>query len=144
MNFFRLIISQPVTVAVGVILLLMAGLVAIARIPIQLTPTVEDTIISVSTTWEGASPEEVEQEIIDKQEEKLQGLSNLRTMTSASSQSGGRIRLEFNTGTPTETALREISDKLREVPSYPDNVDEPVIEATDFENRDFIAWIIFG
>ncbi len=144
MSFFRLIISQPVTVAVGVILLLMAGLVAIERIPIQLTPTVEDTIISVSTMWEGASPEEVEQEIVDKQEEKLQGLSNLRTMTSESFQSGGRIRLEFNTGTLTETALREISDKLREVPNYPDNVDEPVIEATDFENRDFIAWIILG
>jgi len=144
MHLIRLLIQQPVTVAVGVILLVMAGLVAIDRIPVQLTPTVEDTIISVSTMWEGASPEEVEQEIIDKQEEKLQGLTNLRTMTSESSQGSGRIRLEFNVGTSTERALREISDKLREVPSYPPDVDEPVIEATDFQNRDFIAWIIFG
>jgi HAE1 family hydrophobic/amphiphilic exporter-1 len=144
MSVIRLVIQQPVTVAVGVILVVMAGLVAIERIPVQLTPTVEDTIISVSTMWEGASPEEVEQEIVDKQEEKLQGLTNLRGMTSESSQGGGRIRLEFNVGTSTERALREISDKLREVPSYPEGVDEPVIEATDFENRDFIAWIILG
>ena len=47
------------------VLLIMAGMVAVARIPIQLTPNVEDTIISVRTTWEGASPLEVEQEIID-------------------------------------------------------------------------------
>ena len=140
----KLIIQQPVTVIVGVVLVLIAGLIALDRIPIQLTPNVEDTIISVSTLWEGASPEEIEREIIEKQEEKLQGIANLRAMTSASSQGGGTIRLEFKVGTPKETALREVSDKLREVPSYPDGVDEPVVEASDPENRDYIAWIIFG
>src|SRR5262245_29255902 len=144
MDWIRGAITQPVTVTVAVMLSIMAGLVALARIPVQLTPNVDDTVISVGTTWEGASPQEVEQEIVDKQEEKLQGLANLRTMTSESQQGFGRIRLEFNIGTPKEEALREISDKLREVPEYPPNVDEPVVEATDFENRDFIAWIIFG
>jgi HAE1 family hydrophobic/amphiphilic exporter-1 len=144
MDFIRGAIAQPVTVAVGVILLLMAGLVALGRIPIQMTPTVEDTIISVSTAWEGASPSEMEQEVIDKQEEKLQGLANLRALTSECRQGGGTIRLEFHTGTPMESAMREISDKLREVPEYPPDVDEPVIQATDFENRDFIAWMILG
>ena len=144
MDLIRLAVRQPVTIAVGVILTVLAGFVAVRRIPIQLTPTVEDTVISVSTTWEGASPAEVEQEIVDKQEEKLQGLANLRSMTSESMQGAGRIRLEFNVGTDQEAALREISDKLREVPEYPENADEPIVEATDFENRDFIAWIIFG
>jgi len=142
-NLIQTAIRQPVTVAVGVIVLILAGVIAIERIPIQLTPTVEDTIISVVTRWEGASPAEMEQEVIDKQEEKLQGLTNLRTITSESMQGEGRVRLEFNTGTPIERALREISDKLREITGYPENVDEPIVEATDFENRDYIAWIIF-
>src|SRR4030095_9565952 len=107
MNLIRLAIQQPVTVAVGVIVLIMAGLVAVMRIPIQLTPTVEDTIISVATTWEGASPAQIEKQIVDKQEEKRQGVSTLRNMTSESQQGMGRIRLEFNVGTPTDTALRE-------------------------------------
>jgi len=144
MNFIRLVIQQPVTVAVGVILILMAGVIALQRIPIQLTPNVEDTIISVSTFWEGASPQEIEREIIDEQEEKLQGVANLRTMTSESQQSQGTIRLEFAVGTDKDVALREVSDKLREVPEYPENADEPVIEASDPENRDYIAWIVFG
>lgn len=144
MDFIKGAIQQPVTVVVGVILLLMAGMVAVTRIPIQLTPNVEDTIISVTTTWEGASPQEIEQEIIDKQEEKLQGINNLRTMTSQSMQGQGKIRLEFNVGTSQEAALFDISEKLREVSEYPENADEPVVEATDFENRDFVAWIIFG
>ena len=66
MNFVRQAIGQPVTVAVGVILIVMAGLLSLRRIPIQLTPNVESTIITVTTFWEGASPQEVEQNIVDK------------------------------------------------------------------------------
>ena len=142
MNFIRLIISQPVTVTVGVILVLLAGLISFQRLPIQLTPSIEDTIIAITTRWEGASPEEVEREIIEPQEEKLQGLTNLRAMTSESQQGQGTIRLEFRVGTSKEDALREVSDKLREVPQYPENTDEPVVEASDPENRDYIAWLI--
>jgi HAE1 family hydrophobic/amphiphilic exporter-1 len=144
MDLIRKAIEQPVTVIVGVILLIMGGVIAITRIPVQLTPNVEDTIISVITTWEGASPAEIEQEIVDEQEQKLQGIANLRAMTSQSLQGQGKIRLEFNTGTDKDEALREVSDKLREVPEYPDTADEPVVEATDPENRDYIAWIVFG
>ncbi|MHC4306782.1 MAG: efflux RND transporter permease subunit, partial [Planctomycetota bacterium] len=98
----------------------------------------------VTTFWEGASPQEVELNIIDKQEERLLGLANLRQVTSTSGQSMGHIRLEFYTGTDKSEALREVSDKLREVPDYPQNVDEPVIQASDRENRDYIAWVVFG
>ena len=136
-------IRQPVTVTVGVVLVLLAGLISIQRIPIQLTPNVEDTVVAVITRWDGASPEEVEQRVVDPQEERLQGIANLKQITSESRQGGGEVRLEFATGTPKEAALREVSDKLRQVPSYPLGVEEPVVEASDPENRDFIAWIVF-
>jgi hydrophobic/amphiphilic exporter-1 (mainly G- bacteria), HAE1 family len=144
MDLIKLSVRQPVTVLVGVILVMMAGLVALDRVPIQLTPTVEDTVVSVTTRWEDASPNEIEEEIVDKQEEKLQGVSGLRAMTSTSQQGTGTIRLEFRTATPKDAALREVSDKLREVEAYPENVDEPVVEASDPENRDYIAWIVLG
>ncbi len=144
MDFVRLAVRQPVTVVVGVVFVVLAGLVALDRVPIQLTPSVDDTVIAVTTNWEGASPSEVEEEIVDKQEEKLQSVSGLRGMTSTSQQGSGTIRLEFRTGTPKDAALREVSDKLREVEDYPDDVDEPVVEASDPDNRDYIAWIVFG
>ncbi|NUN52130.1 MAG: efflux RND transporter permease subunit, partial [Planctomycetaceae bacterium] len=142
MKAIRAAVEQPVTVAVGVILTVLAGVVALRRVPIQLTPDVEDTIVAVTTRWEGASPGEVEQEVVDKQEEKLQGVAGLKGITSASTQGMGSIRLEFNVGTRKEDALREVSDRLRQVPSYPEGVDEPVIEASDPQNKDFIAWFL--
>ncbi len=144
MDPIRQAIQQPVTVTVGVILILLAGIISLSRLPIQLTPNVQSTVITVTTFWEGASPEEIEQNVIDKQEERLIGLSNLEEITSKSQQSLGRIRLQFQTGTDQTKALREVSDKLREVPEYPDNVDEPVIATSDEESRDYIAWIVFS
>lgn len=144
MDIVKLSVRQPVTIAVGVILTLMAGILAFSRLPIQMTPNVEDTIIAVNTSWEGASPLEIEQEIIDRQEEKLQGLANLQNMTSTSQQGQGSIRLEFAVGTLKEEALRQVSDKLREVPDYPENAKEPVIRASDPNSQDFIAWIALG
>lgn len=143
MDLIRLSIRQPVTIAVGVILVVLAGFLALQRIPIQLTPNVEDTVIAVTTTWEGASPQEVEQEIVDAQEEKLQGIAGLKRITSTSLQGSGTIRLEFNVGTSKDAAMREVSDKLRQVPRYPTDVDEPVVEASDPDNRDYIAWVVF-
>jgi multidrug efflux pump subunit AcrB len=144
MDLIRLAIRQPVTISVAVILIILAGVISLSRLPIQLTPNVESTVATVTTRWEGASPEEVELDVVDKQEERLIGLSNLHSMTSESQQGQGIIRLEFNTGTDLNAALREISDKLREVPEYPENVDEPVIQDSDRESRDYIAWIMFG
>jgi HAE1 family hydrophobic/amphiphilic exporter-1 len=142
MNLIQKSIEQPITVAVGIFIALIAGLIAITRVPVQMTPEIDDTIIAVTTRWENASPQEIESEVIDKQEEKLQGLANLKNISSISELGSGQIRLEFETGTNKEHALREVSDKLREIPSYPANVDEPVIEASDPNSNDFIAWFL--
>ncbi|MFG0329333.1 MAG: efflux RND transporter permease subunit [Phycisphaerales bacterium] len=143
MDLIRASIQKPVAVAVGVILIILFGVLALTRIPIQLTPNVDSTVITVSTFWEGANPQEVERDIIEKQEEKLKGVTGLKRMVSESSYSMGSITLEFNVGVDKDAALREVSDKLREVPDYPDTVDEPVITDGDPRDKDYIAWIIF-
>ena len=60
-------IRFPVSVIVGVLFIALFGFIALFRIPIQLTPDVDRPIINVSTFWPGASPEEIEQDIIQPQ-----------------------------------------------------------------------------
>ena len=78
-------IRFPVTTAVCVILLVMFGLLALFGLPVQLTPDVEDPEVTVTTLWPGASPQEVEREIIEEQEEQLKSVEGLRKMESSSS-----------------------------------------------------------
>ena len=144
MDPIRFAIENPVKIAVGVILLLVFGLISLAVIAVQLTPNVDQPVISVNTRWEGASPQEIEQDVILEQEDKLKDVRGLKKMTSQSQQSQGQIILEFPVGTEMGRALIDVSNKLRQVPDYPDNVDEPVVEASDPRNRDYIAWVILS
>ncbi len=142
MDYIRFAISYPVRVTVGVLLLLLFGVLSVLRIPVQLVPNVDRPIITVETEWTGRSPEEVEQEIIEEQEDKLKAVSNLKKMTASAKQGQGTITLEFYIGTNIDRALQEVSDKLREVPEYPQDVEEPVINAADTASENAIAWII--
>lgn len=137
-------IKNPVKVSVAVVLIVLFGLLSLGSIPIQLTPNVDKQVVTVTTRWEGASPEEIERDIIEEQEEKAKVITGLVKMTSECTQGTGTLTLEFELGTDKNDALREVSDKMREVPDYPENVDEPVIEAGDPNNRDYIAWVIFS
>ena len=143
MGIIRFAIENPVKVAVAVILLVLFGMLSIFRIPIQLTPDVDRPLVTVSTFWEGASPQEIEREIVDRQEEKLKGVRNLKKMTSTSQEAMASVTLEFYVGTDTDAALQDVSEKLRQVTGYPEEMDEPTIEATGAEMSNTIAWIIF-
>ena len=134
-------IRFPVTTAVGVILVVMFGLISFYRIPIQLTPTVDEPEIMVRTIWPGASPEEVEREIVEEQEEQLKGLEGLRELESQSQDSRGTVQLTFQTGTDMDTALLKASNFLQQVPRYPDDADKPLIRSGN-PFSDFIAWFI--
>lgn len=142
MWLLRLCVNRPVTVAVGAIFIVLAGVISISRVPVQLTPNVDATTVTVRTFWEGASPLEIESEIVREQEEKLKNVTDLVKMSSVCQQSEGVITLEFKVGADQSRALRDVSDRLREVERYPDGADEPVVRVGDDRNRDYIAWII--
>ena len=84
MDLIRLAIARPTAVIAAVMMVVMFGWVALQTIPIQLIPDVNRPVITVTTNWRGASPAEVEREIVNRQEEALRGLEGLTDMTSSS------------------------------------------------------------
>lgn len=143
MDIVRLSISKPVGVTVAVILVVMFGIIGLTAMPVQLTPNVDRPEITVRTAWPGRSPQEIVDEIIKEQEEQLKNVANLKTMRSTSQEGEGTIALEFYLGTDIARALQEVSDKLRQVSDYPEDVDEPTIKAADGAAENAIAWIIY-
>jgi HAE1 family hydrophobic/amphiphilic exporter-1 len=141
-DIVKLSIAKPVSVAVGVILVVMFGLIGLTAIPIQLTPTVDRPVVTVTTAWPGRSPQEVVDEITKNQEEQLKNVSNLRKMVSNSSEGTSEITLEFSITADINRALQEVSDSLRQVEAYPNEVEEPAIKAADGASENAIAWII--
>lgn len=141
MDIVRFSIKNPVTVLVGVILILLFGMIGLYSLPYQLSPTVTEPQISVTTTWPGATPYDIEREIIEEQEKVLKGIPNLVTMESSSFNGQGEITLKFQIGTDVDSALLRVSNKLNEVPEYPENVDRPIINASGADTSPII-WLV--
>ncbi|MDA3834590.1 MAG: efflux RND transporter permease subunit, partial [Spirochaetales bacterium] len=129
MDIIKTSIQKPVSITVAVILVVMFGLISLNKLPVQLTPDVETPQITVKTTWGGATPYEIEKEIIEQQEDALKGLQGLTAMESSSFNSYGEISLTFELGIDLDAALLRVSNKMNEVPSYPENANKPIIEA---------------
>lgn len=91
----------------------------------------------------GAGPEEVEKEIVIPQEDKLKALAGLVEMESESHDSMGNITLTFQIGTDMEAALLKVSNKLDQVPRYPERAEKPVIVSAG-EQRQAIAYVVLG
>ena len=135
-------ISRPVSVAVGVLFIALFGLISLLRIPVQLTPDVDRPVVTVTTVWPGGSPEEVEQEVIQRQEEKLKSVEGLVKMTSESFDSRGQISLEFSVGIDPEASLLKVSNKLEQVTGYPRDAERPEVTSGSASNTNWITWII--
>jgi HAE1 family hydrophobic/amphiphilic exporter-1 len=141
MDLIQLSIKKPVTVIVGVILIVLFGLIGLLRMPYQLSPDVSEPEIAVTTVWPGATPYEIEREIIEEQEEVLKGIPRLIDLESSSFNGQGSITLRFQIGTDVDDALLRVSNKLNEVPEYPENVEKPIINATGAATSPVI-WMI--
>jgi len=140
-NLIRLSIERPVAVIAAVLMVVMFGILALTKIPIQLTPDVRKPVISLQTVWPGAAPAEIEREITNRQEEVLKGIKGLDQITSESQDGRSRITLEFAVGTNMEEALLLVSNRLDRVDGYPSEATEPSIRTASSDDNP-ITWIV--
>lgn len=141
MDPIRFSIQNPATVLVGVILAFLFGAIGLLRMPYQLSPTVTEPEITVATAWTGATPYEVERDIIEEQEKVLKGIPGLIEMESSSETGRGQVTLRFAVGTDVDNALLRVSNKMNEVPTYPQTADKPIISATG-SNTNPVIWMV--
>jgi len=123
------------TLIIGVL-----GIVAALKIPVQMIPDLEVRTVSIRTSWPGATPQDVEKEILIEQEEHLRSVPSLQRIVSTASFGSARIELEFPFGINLNDAMINISNALSQVPSYPNNVNEPRIYATSFSANSFMYY----
>ena len=133
-------LKNPTAVVVAILLASLFGLISLYKLPVQLTPDVSQPMITISTSWRAAAPEEMEAEIIERQEDVLKGLQGLVSLESSSNQGQGNITLRYQTGVNLERALIDVMNALNQVPSYPPDATEPVIGVGGNNTFTAIAW----
>lgn len=141
MVLIRLAIERPIAVVAAVLMILIFGVLALQRIPIQLTPDVRKPVITVTTYWSGGSPIEMEREVINRQEEVLKGVQGVSKIESRSQDGRGILTLEFEIDSDMNKSLLMVSNRLNQISDYPAEANKPLIDTSGLEDNP-IAWFI--
>ena len=141
MNIIKASLERPIAIVSVIIMTILMGIIALDRIPIQIAPDVNKPIISVTTYWFGASPYEMEREIVNRQEEALQGLEGVKKITASTREGRAVIELEFDLTMDMDRALMLVSNRLNQIDDYPEDAGEPTLDTSGLDDN-AIAWFI--
>lgn len=128
MKLPKISVNRPVTTLMVFLAILLFGLVAIFRLPLDIMPKMELPTLTVITTYPGASAKEVEQQVSKPLEEQLAGAENLQELTSTSKENVSFVKLQYDWGMDLTEAANNARDLIELAKSdLPDDAESPVI-----------------
>ena len=141
MDIIKLCLKKPILIYALIILILFSGILSLFKIPVQLTPDVRNPVVEITTNWQGGSPNEIEREIVIKQEDVLRTVKGVKRIRSNAYDKKSEVKLEFGQGEDYQKALLMTSNALDRVRGYPEEILKPFLETSGSEDNP-IAWII--
>jgi Cation/multidrug efflux pump len=135
-HFTALFVRRPVLAAVINTLLVVAGLAAFAGIEVRELPDVDRPIITVRTTYDGAAPQTIDQEVTQVIEGAVARVSGLKSISSESQSGSSRVTMEFNDSIDLQVASNDVRDAISRVTNrLPDDADDPRIVKADSDSQ---------
>jgi multidrug efflux pump len=133
-------VKRPVFATVMSAILIVFGVLSFFQLPLRELPDVERPVVTVNTTYPGASAEIVESRITQLIEEQISGVEGIESITSASRDGLSWVSIEFNIGRDLESAANDVRERVsRILRSLPEDVDPPeVTKATG--HADVVLW----
>jgi hydrophobe/amphiphile efflux-1 (HAE1) family protein len=129
-------IRHPVSPVVLFVVLLFMGLVAFVRLPVTLNPDISFPGVEVLVSQPGASPQEIETQIMQKIEGAVAGIGNIDNITSLAVEGQSRVFIEFAIGTPVDRAVADVRDAVAKVRvDLPAGIQEPVVQRLDVDGN---------
>lgn len=136
-------IRYHVAVNVFILAFFAFGILGVKSLRSSFFPLVDSKIITISITYPGASPQEIEEGIVLQIEDNLKGLKGIDRVTSTSKENSGTITVEIEKGENIDFLLLEVKNAVDRVPSFPTGM-EPLIVAKKEEVRETISFALSG
>ncbi|MBN9436677.1 efflux RND transporter permease subunit [Bosea sp. (in: a-proteobacteria)] len=128
MSLFELFVRRPVLSTVLSLLVVLIGFVSYTRLTVREYPNIDEPIVSVQTTYRGASAEIIETQVTQILENSIAGIEGIETITSTSRQERSQISVRFRPDVDPDVAASDVRDRVSRVRGrLPDEIDEPII-----------------
>src|SRR5690349_15933231 len=132
-------VRRPVFAAVAAIILCVIGLAAFFALPIRELPNVDPPVVSISTSYRGASAEVVEERITQVIERQVSGIQGIDRVNSSSRDGNSRISITFTLDRDLDSAANDVRDAVSRVTSQlPDQADPPRIAKANADSSPII------
>jgi len=139
MTLPELCIRRPVFATVLSLIILLVGLISYDRLSVREYPRIDEPVVSVNTTYRGASAEVVESQVTKIIEDSLSGIEGVQLMTSRSRAERSQINVRFELSRSPDSAAADVRDKVSRVRGrLPGEVDEPVIAKVEADAQSVI------
>ena len=128
MSLYEGAVKKPIMTSLCFLAVVIFGLFSLSKLPIDLYPDIDTNTIMVMTAYPGASASDIENNVTRPLENVLNSVSDLKHITSRSSENMSLITLEFEFGNDIDVLTNDVRDKLDMVSSeLPDDVENPII-----------------
>ncbi|MBQ2452457.1 MAG: efflux RND transporter permease subunit, partial [Bacteroidales bacterium] len=108
MSIYRSAVNKPITTALIFIVFIILGVFALMNLSLDNFPKIESNTIMVMSSYQGASAEDVENNVTKTLENTLSGVANLKSMTSTSKENIALVALEFEYGIDIDVATNDV------------------------------------
>ena len=144
MKISDLCIKRPVFATVLSLVIMLLGIVSYTRLPVREYPKIDEPVVTVGTTYHGASAEIIESQVTKPLEDSLAGIEGVEVITSISRAENSQISVRFKLERAPDSAASDVRDRVSRVRNkLPDAVDEPVIAKVEADANPVI-WIAFS
>ncbi|MGB1176419.1 MAG: efflux RND transporter permease subunit, partial [Candidatus Puniceispirillaceae bacterium] len=143
-GLIKLAIERPVAVLALILLTVLFGVVALRNIPIQMSPDIEKPILEVRVGWPGASPEDVDREIVARLETELSGLNGVEELVSASRRGRASVTLTYSVTQDMDKALVLLLSKLSAVTGLPSDARTPEVRTSNSDDSPIARLALVG
>ncbi len=128
----KFVLKRPVTTLLGVLCMIFFGAMAVINSRLELTPEISMPMLIVTTTYAGASPEDIDELVTQPIEEQISTLGDIDTITSQSSENVSMVLIQYEYGTDMDNAYSDLRKRLDLVlSSLPEDVGDPTIIEMD-------------
>ncbi|MCP5414435.1 MAG: efflux RND transporter permease subunit [Chromatiaceae bacterium] len=139
MNLFEFFVRRPVFSTVMSLIIVLIGVVSYSRLTVREYPNIDEPVVSVKTSYLGASTEIIETQVTQVLESSIAGIEGIDTMTSSSKPEESSITVRFRLNTDPDIAASDVRDRVARVRSrLPTEIDEPVIAKVEADAQAII------
>ena len=132
-------IRRPVFATVINLIVLLVGLIAYDRLAVRQIPNVDTPIVTVSTSYPGASAQVIESQVTQPIEDALSGVEGIEYMQSVSREQSSQVTIRFRLDRDPDGAASDVRDRVGQARDFlPDEVDEPIIQKQEADAQPII------